>query len=97
MQGGIIMEFENINNVNDSNAQTADQSLDLNRRKRKGRPEKAPLDFSKLKDADHVEEYPLNSSFIISCAVCGGTKDVGFFKNGNICMKCVRTIKHRYS
>lgn len=94
------MEFENIQKISIQEL-TKQAAIKKNgsgmkvRPGRQGRPIKPPLDFSTLLDADQVEETGFDNPFVISCAVCGSTKDVGFFKSGNICLKCVRSIKRK--
>ena len=61
--------------------------------KRKGRRKKY-LDLSTLVDADQVRE-PEPPSFVVTCSICGSTRNVGCFKNKHVCTRCIKYIKER--
>ena len=61
--------------------------------KRKGRRKKY-LDLSTLVDADQVRE-PEPPSFVVTCSICGSSRNVGCFKNKHICTRCIKYIKER--
>lgn len=62
---------------------------------KKGRGPKKPLDFATLADVTFVNETPVvqPNPFVITCNICGSTKNVGYFKSANICLKCLNKIK----
>ncbi len=64
---------------------------------KKVRGPKEPLNLNSLSDVTFVDDKTvvLATPFVVTCSICGSTKDVGYFKNANICLKCLSMIKKK--